>query len=149
VAGVDWGTVATIVLASHFAFVGYVVLGGFVAWRWPKAILPHLVAAAWGALIVLGLVNCPLTWAEDWARRLDGQGPLVQGFVDRYLDNVLYPERYLAEVRFAVAAVIAMSWLGAYLLWRRRRARDRATSQMTISDTMAKTPSEGGHATTV
>jgi hypothetical protein len=143
---VDWGTVATVVLASHFAFVAYVVLGGFLAWRWPKAILAHLVAAVWGGLIVLGLVNCPLTWAEDWARRKDGQGPLTQGFVDRYLDNVLYPERYLAEVRFAVAAVIAISWLGAYLLWRRRRARN---GEMTISDTMAKTPSEGGHATTV
>jgi hypothetical protein len=143
---VDWGTVATIVLASHFAFVAYVVAGGFFAWRWPKAIWPHLAAAVWGGLIVLGLVNCPLTWAEDWARRQDGQAAPTQGFVDRYLDNVLYPERYLAEVRFAVAAVIAVSWLGAYLLWRRRRAKPAA---MTISDTMAKRPSEGGRATTV
>jgi hypothetical protein len=142
---VDWGTVATVVLASHFAFVAYVVLGGFLAWRWPKAIWVHLVAAAWGGLIVLGLVNCPLTWAEDFARRQDGQGPLTQGFVDRYLDNVLYPERYLDEVRLAVAAVIAISWLGAYLLWRARRRR----ADTTISDTMAKRPSEGGHPTTV
>jgi hypothetical protein len=145
---VDWGTVATVALVSHFAFVAYVVLGGFLAWRWPKAIWPHLAAGGWGGLIVLELVNCPLTWLEDWARRKDGQAAPTQGFVDRYLDNVLYPERYLTEVRIAVAAVIAISWLGAYLLWRRRRARAQ-DGAMTISDTMAKTPSEGGRATTV
>jgi hypothetical protein len=138
----DWGTVATVVLALHFIFVGYVVLGGFLAWWWPKAMIPHLVAAAWGGLIVLGWVECPLTWAENEARIKAGQGALTKGFVDRYLDNVLYPERYLAEVRLAVAAVIALSWLGAYLLRRRRRRRQ-------LSDTMSISPAESGRATTV
>jgi len=135
-----WGTLATVVLVLHSAYVAYVVLGGFLAWRWPRAIVPHLVAAGWGALIVLGLVECPLTWAESRAREMAGQGPLTQGFVDRYLDNVLYPERYLAEVRAGVALVIAVSWLGAYLLWRRRR---------TTRDTAAKSEAEGGRAATV
>jgi hypothetical protein len=151
-----------VVLALHFTFVGYVVLGGFLAWRWPKAIVAHLAAAAWGGLIVLGWVNCPLTWAEDRARVKAGQAPATQGFVDRYLDNVLYPERYLTEVRFAVAAVIAGSWLGAYLLWRRGRNRglesrestsERGTSEAEAKpiepDTEAKRAPEGGHATTV
>jgi hypothetical protein len=149
VGGVNWGTVATVVLGSHFVFVAYVVLGGFLAWRWPKAIVPHLLAAAWGGLIVLGLVDCPLTWAEDRAREKAGQSPATQGFVDRYLDNVLYPERYLTEVRVGVALVIALSWLGAYLLWRRRRRAGSTATDTSISDTMAKSPSEGGRATTV
>jgi hypothetical protein len=149
VGGVDWGTVATVVLALHFAFVAYVVAGGYLAWRWTKAIVPHLFAAAWGGLIALGLVECPLTWAEDWARRKDGQGPLTQGFVDRYLDNVLYPERYLTEVRLAVALVIALSYVGVYLFWRRRQRRAAGVTHPDRPDTLAKSPSEGGRATTV
>ena len=62
----------TVILGLHFAFVAYVVLGGFLAWRWPRAIWPHLLAAAWGLAIVAGRVDCPLTWAEDWSRQRAG-----------------------------------------------------------------------------
>lgn len=131
------GWLVTVVLALHFAYLAYVVLGGFLAWRWPKAFWVHLVATAWGILIVFGLVECPLTWAEDWARRQAGQGPLTEGFVDRYLDNVIYPEEYVHVARLAVAAVIGISWLGAYLRWRRRRALP-GTRRPRKADTKAK-----------
>jgi hypothetical protein len=116
-----WGWLVTVVLALHFGYIAYLIVGGFVAWRWPRAIWFHLAACVWGVLIVLSWVNCPLTWAEDRARRLAGQGPLTQGFVDRYLDNVIYPEQYVNVARALVAAMVAVSWLGAYVLWRRRR----------------------------
>jgi uncharacterized protein DUF2784 len=35
------GAVITLVLGAHFAYVAYVVLGGFLAWWWPRAIWPH------------------------------------------------------------------------------------------------------------
>lgn len=114
----------TLILAVHFAYLGYLVLGGFLAWRWPKAIWPHLASAVWGVLIVANWVNCPLTWAENQVRQLDGQPPLTRGFIDRYIDNVIYPERYVNLVRLGVALVIAVSWAGAFLLWRRRRDLD-------------------------
>jgi Protein of Unknown function (DUF2784) len=122
---VGYGWLVTTVLVLHFVYVAYVVLGGFFAWRWPKAIWPHLVACAWGILIVAGWVDCPLTWAEDWARQKAGQTPLTEGFVDRYLDNVIYPDRYVRVVQLAVALVVGGSWLGAYL---RARARRRAAA---------------------
>ncbi|HEX6870194.1 MAG TPA: DUF2784 domain-containing protein [Micromonosporaceae bacterium] len=115
------GWLVTVVLAVHFAYLAYLVVGGFVAWRWPAAIWPHLAACAWGVLIVFGLVDCPLTWAEDWARQQAGMAPLTTGFVDRYLDNVIYPDRYVHVVRLAVAVIVAVSWVGAYLRWRRKR----------------------------
>jgi cytochrome c-type biogenesis protein CcmH/NrfG len=93
----------------------------------------HLVGCAWAVLIVLGLVDCPLTWAEDWARRRAGQGPPTEGFVDRYLDNVIYPDRYVNLARLVVALVVAGSWVGAYLVRRRRRAR--AVSVATATET--------------
>ena len=122
----------TVILALHFTYLAYVVLGGFLAWRWPYAIWPHLVALGWGILIVLGLVNCPLTWAEDWARRHAGEAPLTSGFVDRYLENVIYPPRYVNEARALVALVVLVSWIGVYLKWRSRAARraaERASQQ--------------------
>jgi hypothetical protein len=120
---VGYGWLVTTVLALHFVYVAYVVAGGFLAWRWPKAIWPHLVACVWGILIVAGWVDCPLTWAEDWARQRAGQASPTEGFVDRYLDNVLYPERYVNLVRLGIAAVVGGSWLGAYLRVRARRHR--------------------------
>jgi len=136
---VGYGWLVTVVLALHFAYVAYVVVGGFLAWRWPKAIWPHLVACAWGALIVAGLVNCPLTWAEHWAREKAGQGRLEAGFVDRYLENVIYPGEYVAVAQAAVALVVAISWIGAYR--RFRMARE--------ADTEAKSGERNRHTTTV
>jgi hypothetical protein len=115
---VNW--LVTLALALHFAYLAYVVLGGFLAWRWPRAVGPHLVAVAWGMLIVAGWVDCPLTWVEDWARERAGQTRPTAGFVDRYLDNVIYPERYVDVVRAAVALVVGVSWAGAFVRWRRR-----------------------------
>ena len=74
-----FGWLVTVVLGLHFGYLAYLVLGGFLAWRWPRAIWAHLAACGWGVLIVLGQVNCPLTWAEDRARQRAGQAPLQPG----------------------------------------------------------------------
>ncbi|WP_106246950.1 DUF2784 domain-containing protein [Allonocardiopsis opalescens] len=109
-------------MVAHAAFLAFVVFGGFAAWRWPALIVPHLLCAAYGlGIIVIGW-DCPLTWVEDWARRRAGQAGLTEGFIDTYLTGVVYPERYLVHVRVAAGAVVAASWLGWYLLLRRRRA---------------------------
>jgi hypothetical protein len=112
----------TVILGLHSLFVAYVVLGGFLAWRWPRAIWPHLLAAAWGLAIVAERVDCPLTWAEDWSRQRAGEAELTEGFVDRYIEGVLYPERYGRLVQALGALVVAVSWAGAYLRWRHRKA---------------------------
>ena len=108
------------VLALHFGYVAYLVVGGFVGWRWPKAFWPHLAAIVWGMLIVLGWVACPLTAAENWTRQRLGEAVPTTGLIDRYLTIVIYPARYLTEVRFAVAVVVAVAWAGVLVNWRRR-----------------------------
>lgn len=113
----------TLVLVTHFAYLAYVVLGGFLAWRWPRAIWPHLVAAGWGLAVVGVPLDCPLTWVEDWARRRAGESGLTQGFVDRYIEGVLYPERYTVLLQVLAAVAVVGSWTGVFL---RRRARRRA-----------------------
>ncbi|MEV6306584.1 DUF2784 domain-containing protein [Actinoplanes sp. NPDC051861] len=104
----------------HFAFLVWVVIGGFVAWRWPWAIWPHLLAAVWGLSTVVFRLNCPLTWVEDHARQAAGDAGLSRGFIDTYLTGIIYPERFAALAQALVAVAVAISWTG-FLLRRRTR----------------------------
>ncbi|WP_330231286.1 DUF2784 domain-containing protein [Nocardia sp. NBC_00508] len=108
--------------ATHFAFVAYVVVGGFLAWRFPRTIWLHLVAAGWGfSTIVLGF-DCPLTHGENWARERAGQARLPSsGFIDHYITGVLYPEDALGLVRLLAAVLVGVSWIG-YVRVRQQRS---------------------------
>ncbi len=109
----------TAIVAGHFAFLAYVVFGGLLVVRWPWTFWPHLLAAAWGLLVVAFPLTCPLTSAEDWARRRAGEPGLARGFIDRYIEGVLYPARYTTLVQVFVAVGVLGSWFWAYLRWRR------------------------------
>ncbi|MBP1158487.1 nitrate reductase gamma subunit [Rhodococcus sp. PvR044] len=114
-------------MTVHFAFLVYVVAGGFLAWRWPWAIWPHLVLAGWGfSTIVFGL-DCPLTALENWARHEAGEQGLRTGFIDTYLTGVVYPERYTALLQMLAGLVVLVSWTG-FLIRRRHPARARVTA---------------------
>jgi hypothetical protein len=113
----------TAILGLHFAYLAYAVFGGFLAWRWPRAIWPHLAAAAWGFAIVVGQLQCPLTTAESWSRQHAGQAGVTKGFIDRYIEGVLYPERYAGLMQALAAATVLVSWVGGYLYRRRDRRR--------------------------
>lgn len=111
-------------MVVHFGFLAYVVAGGFLAWRWPHAIWPHLVLAGWGAAAILFHLNCPLTFVEEWARRRAGEPGLPGGFIDHYLTGVLYPRRYAGLVELSVVLAVALAWSGFVLRWRRRLRRN-------------------------
>ena len=58
--------IADTVMAVHFAFLAYVVCGGFLAWRWPRMFWPHLAAAAYGlGTVVVGCVFIGLNLLSD------------------------------------------------------------------------------------
>src|SRR5688572_29799429 len=97
---------ATVVLVAHFAYLAYVVVGGFLAWRWPRAIWPHLVAGAWGIAVVGIPLTCPLTYVEHWARRRAGEQGVGRGFIDQYIEGVLYPERYAVQLQILVGVMV-------------------------------------------
>ncbi|MFI6044801.1 DUF2784 domain-containing protein [Nocardia sp. NPDC051321] len=112
--------------AAHFVFVAYVVVGGFLAWRWPRSIWLHLIAFGWGFSTVLFGLDCPLTYLENWARHRAGEAGLPSsGFIDHYITGVLYPENALGLVRVLVAVCVAVSWVGYG--WLRRRAAGSTT----------------------
>lgn len=103
---------ADAVMLSHFAFLVFLALGGFLAWRRPRVIALHAAAVGWGLLSVLVGVGCPLTAWEDRLRTLAGQQGLPGGFVDTYLTGVVYPGEYLLAAQLVVASLVVVSWAG-------------------------------------
>jgi hypothetical protein len=115
---------AELLMLLHFGFLAYVALGGFLAWWRPLLLVPHAIAAAWGAVTATIGIPCPLTAWEDAARRRAGGQGLSRGFVDTYLTGVVYPEEHLRVVQLLVAAIVLASWTG-FVLRRRRRTAAR------------------------
>ncbi len=102
---------ADAVAVLHGAYLTYVALGGLVALRWPRTLPVHVGAVAWGVLVVAASVRCPLTAAEDGLRRRGGEVPAAGGFIDRYVEGVLYPARLTPLVQALVAALALGCWL--------------------------------------
>ncbi|MFD4182079.1 DUF2784 domain-containing protein [Rhodococcus sp. NPDC058514] len=111
-------------MTVHFAFLVYVIAGGFLAWRWPRMIWPHLILAGWGFSTIAFGLDCPLTHIENWARREAGEQGLSTGFIDTYLTGVVYPERYTSQLQALAGLVVLASWTG-YVVRRRRPRRAR------------------------
>jgi hypothetical protein len=115
--------VVAVVVAAHFAFIGYLVVGGFVALRWPRTIFLHMLAVVWGVGSLSLHLLCPLTDVERWARARAGMAPLQSdGFIAHYITGVLYPADAVGVVESVVFAVVIVSWgLFGYAVVRGRR----------------------------
>jgi hypothetical protein len=116
----------------HFAFIIYVVVGGFVAVRWSQTIWLHLLAALWGISSIALHLFCPLTWLEQWGRSRAGMVPLPStGFIDHYLAGVVYPMNWSVWMQLLVFVTVAASWLMfvAAGLQRRSQRRSRPVGQ--------------------
>ena len=120
-----WLLAADGVALVHGAFLAYVVLGGLVALRWPRTLPLHAAAAVWGLLVIAASVRCPLTTVEDWLRVRGGAAPLPGGFIDRYVEGVLYPAS-LTPLAQALAAVLVLGSWAVQLSRSRSRSGARA-----------------------
>ena len=119
--------VVAMTVAVHFAFVGYGVLGGFPALRWPRTIWLHVPVVIWCVAIEVIDFVCPLTALERWARVRAGMPALASdGFIDHYITGVWYPAQDAHLVLILVMVVVVTSWvLFALKVLRRRRATTR------------------------
>jgi hypothetical protein len=108
---------AIAVIGLHFGYLAYLVVGGFLAWRWPLSFVPHLIAVAWGVLIIAGTAPCPLTWLQNTLRERGGQRRLDMSFIDTYVRGVLFPADHEIAARALVALIVAVAWLGLLLRW--------------------------------
>jgi hypothetical protein len=112
---------ADAVVVLHFAFVVFVAVGGLLAWRWPWVLVPHVPAVIWGVGIVTVGYDCPLTPLERYLRERGGERPGTGGFIDRYVEGVIYPEDLTPLLRTLAAVLIAVGWAGAIVRLRRAR----------------------------
>jgi hypothetical protein len=106
----------TIVIV-HFAFLAFVVGGGFLVCRYRWLIVPHLLALAWGIYVeAMPGMLCPLTQLENHFARLAGAEGYEGGYIEHYLVPIIYPDgltptaqRWLTMALIAVN-VIAYTW---------------------------------------
>ncbi len=118
---------ADLVVLTHFSFVVFVVVGGFVALRWPKLIYLHVPAAVWGAWIELAGWICPLTPLENHLRRLAGESGYAGGFIEHHITDVLYPRGLTTQIQVILGiAVVAVNAVAYGLYIRRRRHQHTA-----------------------
>lgn len=104
-------TVVVSTVVMHFAFIAYVLAGGFLALRWRRTMWLHVPAVIWGIGIAAKRVDCPLTWVERWARTKAAMTPLSpDGFVAHYITGVIYPAGWVAAAQLVMFAIVAASW---------------------------------------
>jgi hypothetical protein len=126
-----YSVLAFVVVAVHFGYLGYLVAGGYLAWRWPRTLPLHMLAAAWAFFVVALSWPCPLTSVQDWFRVRAGERQLSRSFLDTYVQGVFYPAHQEQLVRIVVALVVVGSWVGLVI---RLRLRDRHTLSGAYSD---------------
>jgi hypothetical protein len=103
---------ADAVVVVHLGFIMFVATGALLAWRWPALVWLHLPALAWGVGTIAIGFPCPLTSLEKGLRGLAGSGGYEGGFVDRYIEDVAYPDEYSLVLRALAAVAILVGYLG-------------------------------------
>ena len=85
----------------------------------PHAVVVHVTGLGYRRpeALVVGQ-DCPLTDLQRVAERRAGEPIDDRGFVDRYLEGVLFPEGYTTALRLLMGALIVIGWAGC---WHRHR----------------------------
>jgi len=120
-----YGLAADAVVAFHFAFVIFVVLGGVLVWRWPRVAWVHLPCAVWGALVEVTGIICPLTPLEKWLRVQAGVTAYRGGFIAHYILPILYPAGLTRGVQLVLAVFVVALNVAVYARWWRARRGGR------------------------
>lgn len=116
-------------LILHLCFILFVVLGGLLVLKWPRAAWAHLPAAAWGAVVeIMGWI-CPLTPLEIAFRRAAGSAAYDTTFLERYLVPIVYPSALTREMQMGLGLFVLGLNLVVYGVVWRRRGRGRRQSE--------------------
>jgi len=105
---------ADLVVLVHFAFVLFVILGGFLVARQRRMMPFHLAAAIWAALIEFSGWICPLTPLENRLRAKSGSHGYHSDFVGHYILPILYPEGLTRETQIALGTLVIVTNLVIY-----------------------------------
>lgn len=120
---------ADLVVLIHFGFILFVVVGGFLVFKWSKASFFHIPAVIWGILVEFTGGICPLTPLENKFRLAGGEAGFKGGFIEKYIIFIIYPEELTRGIQILlgfVVIVINISIYG-YLFYKRRAGESKRT----------------------
>jgi hypothetical protein len=86
-----WSLAADLVMLTHFAFAAFAALGGLLVLMKPRLAWLHVPVLVYAIAIELVGWVCPLTPLEWDLRARAGEAGIDGGFLERYLDPILYP----------------------------------------------------------
>lgn len=116
-------------VALHFAFIVFVLLGGLLVLRRRAWSLMHLPAVAWAAYVEFTATICPLTPWENALRQRAGQAGYDGGFIEHYLIPVIYPAGLTPRIQLLLGAfVIALNVIVYVRAFGRRNGGPRRDS---------------------
>lgn len=76
----------------HLGFILWVIFGALLTRGRRLLTGLHLGTLAYGFLIEILPIGCPLTSAEQWARQGAGMAPYPGDFLRHYLELIIYPD---------------------------------------------------------
>lgn len=123
-----WRVLADGVMVVHAALLLFFLIGGFLAWRWPRLIWAHLAIVVWNVVIVLVDFGCPVTATEKYFRRLGGESVYSAGYIHHYLEGHLWPEGATPVVEKIGFILVLISYTGFFVLRHRRKTKLRGES---------------------
>ena len=112
---------ADALVVAHLAFIAFVLAGGLLVLRRPRAAWLHLPAVAWAVYAEATATICPLTPLENLWRRRAGAAGYEGSFVEHYIVPLIYPAGLTPDAQLALAFVVLALNLVVYgtLLHRR------------------------------
>src|SRR5262249_21707110 len=116
---------ADLVVVVDLLFIGFVVGGVFLAWRWPRIIWAHIPAVVYGALVEFAGFTCPLTLLENDLRHHAGQAGYRGGFIAHYLVRVIYPPGLTRGMQIGLGLLVLLVAVIGYRGFLRRHPASR------------------------
>jgi Protein of Unknown function (DUF2784) len=97
---------ADLIVVIHFAFIVFVIFGGFLVLKWGKVSILHIPCVLWGVLIEFRGWICPLTPLEHHFREAAGGAGYSGGFINNYLMPIIYPEGLTQGMQIALGVIV-------------------------------------------
>ena len=100
---------ADLVLAAHFLFAAFAVIGGFLVILDLRVMLAHIPVVVWSSVVNLADWTCPLTPMEKKLRERAGQQVYEGGWIRNYLEPLVRPLGMPRRIEL-VAGVSVVIW---------------------------------------
>lgn len=120
---------ADLVFVVHLLFIGFVVGGAFLAWRWPRLIWVQVPVMVYGALVEFIGFSCPLTPLQNYLLRKAGKNGYRGGFISHYLIQAIYPPGLTRGIQIGLGlfvVLIAVIGYGGFIRRQRRASKRKA-----------------------